>query len=119
MHGLKQLIQCPTRITRSISTLIDHILAIFPSRVSQKGFINVGLSDHQRIFCARNISRFKTGGVHKYINFRSWKNYRGDYYEKSLGQLVFPNYEIFDDVSAAYSDFFQKIMTVVDKITPF
>ena len=47
------------------------------------------------------------------------KNYRVDDYKKSLGQLVFPKYEIFDDVNAAYSDFFQKIMTVIDKITPF
>ena len=46
MHGLKQLIQCPTRVTCSTSTLIDHILASFPSTVSQKGVINVGLSDH-------------------------------------------------------------------------
>ena len=41
------------------------------------------------------------------------KNYRADGYKKSLGQLVYPNYEIFDDVNAAYSDLFQKIMTVI------
>ena len=31
MHSLKQLIQCPTRVTCSTSILIDHILASFPS----------------------------------------------------------------------------------------
>ena len=36
MHGLKQLIQRFTRVTCSTSTLIDHISASFPSRVSQK-----------------------------------------------------------------------------------
>ena len=51
MHGLKQLIQCPNQVTYSFSTLTDHILASFPSRVSQKGVINVGLSDHQLILC--------------------------------------------------------------------
>ena len=40
MHGLKRLIQCPTQVTCSTSTLADHILANFPSRVSQKGVIN-------------------------------------------------------------------------------
>ena len=74
MHGLKQLIQCSTRVTCSTSALIDHILASFPLRVSQKGVINVGLSDHQLIFCTRKISKFKNGGVYKYINFRSLKN---------------------------------------------
>ena len=97
--------------------LFGHILASFPSRICRRGVINVSLSDHQLIFCTRKISKFKTGRLHKYINFRSLKNY-GEDYKKSLGQLVFPNYEIFDDVSAAYSDFFQKIMAVVDTIAP-
>ena len=47
------------------------------------------------------------------------KNYRVDDYKKSLGQLAFPNYEVLDDVNAAYSDFFQKIMIVIEKIIPF
>ena len=47
------------------------------------------------------------------------KNYRVDDYKKSLGQLVFPNYEIFDNVNAVYSHFFQKIKTAIDKIAPF
>ena len=119
IHGLKQLIQCPTRVTFSASTLTDHILASFPSRVSQKGVINVGLSDHQLIFCTRKIFKFKTGGFHKYINFHSLKNCRVDNYKKKLRQLVFLNYEIFDDVNATFSDLFQKIMTVIDKIASF
>ena len=61
MYGLEQLIQCPTWVT--CSTLVDHILASFPSRVSQIGDINVGLYNHQLIFCKSKISKFKTGGV--------------------------------------------------------
>ena len=55
MHSLKQLIQSPPRVTCSTSTLIDHILTSAPSGVSQKGVINVGVSDHQLIFCTRNF----------------------------------------------------------------
>ena len=118
MHNLKQLIQSPSQITCSTSTIIDHILPSFPSEISQKGVINIGLSDHQLICCTWKISKFKTGGVHKCINFCSSKNYRVNY-KKCLVQLIFPNFEIFDNVNAAYSDFFQKIMTVTDKVTPF
>ena len=116
MHGLKQLIESPTNVTCSTSILIDHILASFPSRVSQKGVIDVGISDHQLIFCTRKISHLKTGGVHKYLNFRSFKNYTVDSYKEALKQLDFPNYESFDDVNGAYSKDFQKIMTVIDKV---
>ena len=48
-------------------------------------------------------------GVHKYINFCSLKTYEAGDYKKSLGQSIFPNYDIFDNVNAAHSDFFQKI----------
>ena len=46
MHCLKQLIQSPTCVTYSILTLIDNILISTTSKVSQKGVINVGVSDH-------------------------------------------------------------------------
>ena len=55
MHNLQQLIQCPTHVTRHTSTLTDQILASFPSRVSQEGVINVGLSDHQLIFVQKKF----------------------------------------------------------------
>ena len=45
VFNLKQLISCPTRITCSCSTIIDHILASYPKRVSQKGIIDIGISD--------------------------------------------------------------------------
>ena len=46
MHGLKQLIQSSTCVTCSTSALFDHILTSVPSRVSQKGVINVDVFDH-------------------------------------------------------------------------
>ena len=80
MHDLKQQMQPPTRVTCSTSTLIDHILSSVPLRVSQKGVINVGVSDHQLILSPplKEISRIKTGGHQKYLNFRSLKNCMAD-----------------------------------------
>ena len=118
MHGLKQLIQSSTRVICGTLTLIDHILTSAPSRVSQKGVISVGVFDPQLIFCTRNISKIKTGGHHKYLNFHSLKNYTADYYKETLKQVDFPNYENFRDVNDGYSNFFQKLMIVTDKIAP-
>ena len=110
MHALKQLIQSPTSVTCSTSTFIDHILTSVPSRVSQKVVINVGVSDHQLIFCTRKISRVKLSGVRKYLKFLSLKNKNctTDYYKEALKQVDFPNYEKFGDINVAYSNFFQK-----------
>ena len=50
MFGLTQLIEVPTRVNCSSSTVIDHILASFPDRVSQEGVIDGGLSDPHVIY---------------------------------------------------------------------
>ena len=91
MHGSKQLIQSVTCLTCSNSTLTDHILTSAPSRVSQKGVINVGVSDHQLIFCTHKISRIKMGGAHKYLNFCSIENYMADYNKQAVKLVDFPN----------------------------
>ena len=79
----------------------------------------MGVSDQQLIFCTRKISRIKTGGAHKYLNFRSLKNYAADDYKEALQQADFPNFENFRDVNEAYSNLFQKLMTAIDKISPY
>ena len=117
MHN-EQLIQCPTRVTCSTESLVNYILASFSSVVTRKGVINLGLPDHQLTFCTRNISKFKTGGVHG-VQQVLLKNYRVNDYKKSPGRLFFPNYKIFDRVSTKYSDFPQKIMTVINNIFPY
>ena len=64
LYGLEQLIKFPTRVTCSTSSLTDHILATFPERVSQQEVTDVGLSDHQLIYCTTKFSRTKVG-THK------------------------------------------------------
>ena len=104
MFGLKQLIESPTRITCSSSSFVDHILANFLDRVTQQGILNVGLSDHQLIYCTRKITRIKRSS-HEQITFRSFKNYNIDGHEKSLVEINFPDYKKFDNVNDTYSNF--------------
>ena len=117
VFNLKQLISCPTRITCSSSTIIDHILASYPDRVSQKGIIDIGISDHQLIFCTRKTLKTKTAS-HKQINFCSLTNYSTVTFEEVLKKVKFPNYENFININEAYSNFIQKFTSVIDEIAP-
>ena len=123
MHSLKQLIQFATHVTCSPSTLTDHILTSAPSRVFQKGVINVNVSDHQLIFCTRKCfhQTFQNQNrwCHKYLNFRSLKICTADYYKEALKQVDFPNCENVGDANEACSNFFQKLMTIIDKMAPY
>ena len=52
---LKEITQEPTCITGTSSSLLDHILTNAGWKISQKGVIDVGLSDHQLIYCTQNF----------------------------------------------------------------
>ena len=117
-YGLEQQqIKSPTWVTCSTSSLIDHILTIFPKRVSQQEIIDKGLSNHQLIYCTRKSSRTKAR-VHKQITFCSLKSYTAEAYKGALGKVYFPNYENCSDVNKAYENFIQKLMSIIDMLAP-
>ena len=62
--SLIQLIESPTRITSTSSSLIDHILTNAIDKISNSGIINIGVSDHQLIFFTRKLNREKSN-THK------------------------------------------------------
>ena len=67
--GLKQLIKCATRVTCNSSSILDHVLARLSDKVSQSGAIDVGISNHQLIYCTRKTARIKSD-FHKQNTFR-------------------------------------------------
>ena len=116
--SLKEVIQEPTRIRSTTSSLLDHILTNAGWKISQKGVIDVGHSDHQLIYCTRKILRTKAN-MHNQIRVRSLRKYTPELLIKKLKKINFPKYNIFSNVNIAYLDLVEKILSVVDKIAPF
>ena len=114
---MKQLIKCPTRATCNSSSILDHVLTSFPDRVSQSGVIDVGISDHQLIYCTRKTTRIKSY-CHKQITFCSLENYSPEIHVEALRKLRFPKYELFGDIGKAYENFIQKVMAIIDNLVP-
>ena len=111
------MLTLPTRITKNSSSLLDHVLTNSGDRISQFGIVNVGLSDHQLIYCTRKITRTRLN-AHKYVKMRSLKYYSEDLYVKKLKEIDFPDYSNFKDINEAYSDFTEKVASVIDEIAP-
>ena len=55
-HSLEQIITRSTRVADQTATLVDHILTNSPDKVSQSGIIDLGLSDHDLMYCTRKKS---------------------------------------------------------------
>ena len=117
LHGIEQLLTLPTRITKNSSSLLDHVLTNSADRISQFGIVNVGLSDHQLIYCTRKITRTRLN-AHKYVKMRSLKYYSEDLYVKKVKEIDFPDYSNFKDINEAYSDFTEKVASVIEEIAP-
>ena len=103
---------------RLLSLVVDHILTNSRETISQSGVINIGISDHQLIHLTRKLHRIKLN-THKQIKIRSLKNYSIESLNQGLSMINFPDYEYFNDVDIAYSDFIQRITLVINKIAPF
>ena len=98
-----------------MSSLLDHILTNSSEKISQKGVIDAGTSDHQLIYCTRKIKRIKQN-MHNQIQVRSLKKYSGKIFTNALKTVQFPNYDIFSNVNIAYSDLLKQISDTIDKV---
>ena len=91
IHSLEQIITRPTRVIDQTTTLIDHILTISPGKVTQSGFIDLGLSDQDLIYYTRKTSAPKSH-KHNEIFVRAMKKYSPEKFLEKLREIIFPNY---------------------------
>ena len=73
VHGLKQMIRQPTRITESTESLIDIILTNKPVNLVQSEVIPTSIGDHEMIGCARKLNSNHYNA--RLISCRDYKNY--------------------------------------------
>ena len=63
----------------------------------------------------RKITLIKLN-VHKYIKTRSLQDYSQALYQDKLRKINFLDYSDFKDINDAYSDFTEKVASVIDEI---
>ena len=117
LFNFNQLIEEPTRVTTSSSSLIDHILCNTKEKVCQYGTIPVGLSDHFLTFCTRKTVR---GSInkHKTTKIRSLKNYTKDDFLHRLKNANWESCFYATNVENAWSAFSDIFMSILNSIAP-
>ena len=56
LYSFKQLIDKPTRVSLSASSIIDHIATTSPRNIVKSGVLEVPLSDHYMAYCTREFN---------------------------------------------------------------
>ena len=100
MHGLKQIIQNATRITKSSASLIDIVLSSNPERIINSKVISAHLSDHDMVGITRkiNASKFKA----RIITTRCFARYDRSAYRNDVKNSQWDNVYEQSDVNDAW-----------------
>jgi exonuclease III len=117
LYQLSQLIQEATRVTMTTSTLIDHIVANTPEKVSASGVIHTGISDHSLVFTIRKISVFKK--LENTVEIRNMKKFDNQKFVEDLVQQQWENVYFFADTPNAKWEIWKMLfLEVLDKHAP-
>ena len=75
LFSLHQLIEEPTRVSLTSSTLIYLIFTNCPDRVSSSGVYPTNISDHSLVYAYRKLSTGVQSGNHSTVTYRRFKNF--------------------------------------------
>jgi len=101
IYGFEQLINEPTRTTQTSSTLIDLVLTNHPEKITKSGVVQLGISDHDLIYCVRKINRNLKHG-HKEINYRNFKSFDIEIFKECLRQAPWDQFYSCNDANKAW-----------------
>ena len=114
LYGLHQLINEPTRVTDTTSTLIDLIYTNYPDKVVCSGVCHVSISDHSLIFAYRKLSIGAVSKRHNVINYRSFKNFNRDQFRSDIASQNWNVLGTFQDPNDMWREWKIKFLNVVD-----
>ena len=76
------MINEPTRVTLTTSSLIDHVVTNTPEKISHSGVVHTGISDHSLIYAIRKIRHFQKND--DFVEIRNMKNFNENNFVNEL-----------------------------------
>lgn len=115
--GLEQIISSPTRMTKSTSSLIDHVYTNVNNHTIHSGVIETDVSDHFPIFAIfKSKTMNKSSSVPKMS--RSYKKFNVQSFHRALGETNWAAVSRCKDVNEAYGVFSDMFVKVCDIHAP-
>ncbi|XP_060561384.1 uncharacterized protein LOC132721143, partial [Ruditapes philippinarum] len=117
--NLKQVVEEPTRVTKTSKTIIDHLYTNFPHNISEITIPQLSISDHFPICFTRKISNTITKkSLHQIIQYRNVKKFDEKEFLESLEQQPWSLIEIFEDPNDALDCFNSLFSQVLNEHAP-
>ena len=118
LFSFKQLVEEPTRVTLTTSSIIDHIATTCARNIVKSGVHEVFMSDHYMVYCIRKFN----GAVekdHKVIKTRKMKNFNEDAFLADVSGIC---WELLltetDDINTLVNNWSNLFSMIIDKHAP-
>ena len=117
--NLSQLVDTPTRVTETSSTLIDHAYSNKPENIADIFVPSYSISDHYPVCLTRKLSNKKeSDNQHKTISFRNMKHFDSSKCLEDLNAQPWQLLNMFENPNDALDFFMQLFETLLDKHAP-
>ena len=119
LNSLLQLIDVPTRVTPTTSSLLDLILCKV-THVKNSGVLDIFLSDHQPVYLVKKMDTSPNNRKQK-INFtgRTYRHYKTELMQDNVDRSINVNYLMeLDDPVLCWNALYQSLNLIADKIIP-
>ena len=117
IYNLYQLIDSPTRITNTSSTLIDVIFTNCQNNIVSAGVSHVSLSDHSLVYAFRNISITSSEG-HSTLTYRKFNNFVFARFRNDISIQDWDRVNNYDDPNVMWDIWKNLFFQCVDKHAP-
>ena len=111
-----QLIDKPTRVTKTSSTLVDVVMVSNPELVKTSDVIDLTISNHFLVFAVLNLKQPKASP--SYIITRSFKNYSSEKFANDISTIPWDVLDLLPTVDEKLDAFNDLFLTCLDKHAP-
>jgi len=118
-HNLTQLVNIPTRVTATTSTIIDHVYTNKPSNIINVQVPELSFSDHFPVCFTRKCSLNNgKNPLHSTIRYRSYKHFNEEQFLNDLKNQPWSVLDIYDDPDDALGYFLELFLNVMNSHLP-
>ena len=75
LYQLTQVINEPTRVTKSTKSILDVCITSSPDKIIQSGVVHLGISDHSLIYATRKLNSVIKGDRQNLVEFRNFRKF--------------------------------------------
>jgi hypothetical protein len=118
LYQLTQIIDDPTRVTKSTKSILDVCITSSPDKIIQSGVMHLGISDHSLIYATRKLNSVTKGDSQNSVQFRNFRKFNVESFLSNLYVLPWVELDYKQNVDEMWECWKALFLQVLDKHAP-